>query len=203
MKHSTIVRPPTVGFGPVRSAPTGAGKTTVSRLLLAADPSISRSVSMTTRAPRPGEIDGHDYTFTTRDQFQSLIKTEAFLEWAEVHGDFYGTPRAVIEETIRAGRIALMVIDVQGGRAVKALFPDAVLVFLMPPSMENLKQRLRSRGTESDAVIEKRLNEALVELQYLSHYTYGIVNEENKQQETVDAIRAMIRTERCRISRWE
>lgn len=203
MKHTVIVTPPTVGFCLVLSAPSGAGKTTVSLLLQAADPSISRSVSMTTRAPRQGEKDGHDYHFTTRDQFRSLIKREAFLEWAEVHGDFYGTPRTLIEQTITAGRIALLVIDVQGGQAVKALFPGAVLVFLVPPSMENLEQRLRARGTESDAVIEKRLNEAEVELQYFPHYTYGVVNEEDKQQDTVDKIHAIIRTERCRISRWE
>jgi guanylate kinase len=187
----------------VLSAPSGTGKTTISRLLLEADPSVVRSVSMTTRPPRPGEVDGRDYHFTTPDRFRALIGQEAFLEWAEVHGDLYGTPKAAIEGIIRNGQVALMVIDVQGGQSIKAIFPDAVLVFLIPPSLETLEQRLRARGTEGEEIIRKRLQEAQVELQYVSQYTYRVVNEEGKQQRTVDTVRAIITAERCRVSRWE
>lgn len=203
MKQDTKIIPPTKGFCLVLSAPSGTGKTSISRLLLASDPAITRSISMTTRSPRSDEADGRDYHFTTPDGFRAMIAAGAFLEWAEVHGDLYGTPHSLIEQIIDKGRIALLVIDVKGGQAIKSIFPDAVLVFLMPPSLKNLEQRLRARGTESDAVIEKRLNEAQFELQYVSEYTYGIVNEEGRQQQTVDAIRAIVTAERCRISRWE
>lgn len=203
MKQDTKIIPPAKGFCLVLSAPSGTGKTSVSRLLLASDPAITRSISMTTRSPRADEADGRDYHFTAPNEFRTMIAAGAFLEWAEVHGDLYGTPRSLIEQIIEQGCIALLVIDVKGGQSVKSIFPDAVLVFLIPPSLENLEQRLRARGTESDAVIEKRLNEAQVELQYVTDYTYGIVNEEGRQQQTVDAIRAIVTAERCRISRWE
>ena len=193
----------TSGFCIVLSAPSGTGKTTIARALLEADTTIERSISMTTRARRSHEIDGEDYIFTTEPMFRSLIDQGQFLEWAEVHSDLYGTSRASVETIIRDGRIALMVIDVQGGQSIKTVFPDAVLVFLMPPSIESLANRLRKRGTEDESVIQSRLAQAEIEIRYSSQYTYGVVNEDGKKQQAVDQIHAIIAAERCRINRWE
>ncbi|SVB26912.1 uncharacterized protein METZ01_LOCUS179766, partial [marine metagenome] len=187
----------------VLSAPSGTGKTTIARALLEADTTIERSISMTTRARRSHEIDGEDYIFTTEPMFRSLIGQGQFLEWAEVHSDLYGTSRASVETIIRDGRIALMVIDVQGGQSIKTVFPDAVLVFLMPPSIESLANRLRKRGTEDESVIQSRLAQAEIEIRYSSQYTYGVVNEDGEKQQAVDQIHAIIAAERCRINRWE
>ena len=193
----------TSGFCIVLSAPSGTGKTTIARALLEADTTIERSISMTTRARRSHEIDGEDYIFTTEPMFRSMIEQGEFLEWAEVHSDLYGTSRASVETIIGDGRIALMVIDVQGGQSIKAVFPDAVFVFLMPPSIESLAKRLRKRGTEDESAIRSRLAQAEIEIRYSSKYTYGVVNEDGKKQQAVDQIHAIIAAERCRINRWE
>ena len=193
----------TSGFCIVLSAPSGTGKTTIARALLEADTTIERSISMTTRARRSNEIDGEDYIFTTEPKFRSMIEKGEFLEWAEVHSDLYGTSRASVETIIGDGRIALMVIDVQGGQSIKAVFPDAVFVFLMPPSIESLAKRLRKRGTEDESAIRSRLAQAEIEIRYSSKYTYGVVNEDGKKQQAVDQIHAIIAAERCRINRWE
>lgn len=191
------------GFCLVLSAPSGTGKTTVSQALLASDDTIVRSISMTTRPKRENEEEGKDYYFTTPERFRALIDEGEFLEWAEVHGHLYGTPRTPIDRTVREGRIALLVIDVQGGLSVKTIFPDAVLVFLVPPSMDSLSTRLRQRQTDAEDTIQTRLKDAEFEMQQLPYYTYGIVNQDGKPQEAVDAVRAVITAERCRISRWE
>ena len=193
----------TSGFCIVLSAPSGTGKTTIARMLLEADTAIERTVSLTTRARRSHEIDGEDYIFTTEPAFRSMIEQGAFLEWAEVHSNLYGTSRASVETIVGNGRIALMVIDVQGGQTIKAVFPDTVFVFLMPPSMESLANRLRKRGTENESVIRSRLAQAEHEIRYASQYTYGVVNEDGKRQVAVDKIQAIIAAERCRINRWE
>ena len=192
------------GFCLVLSAPSGTGKTTVGELLAAGDSSIVRSVSMTTRPMRSNEQEGADYYFTTHDEFKARILKGAFLEWAEVYeGVLYGTPKEAVERIIRDGDVALLVIDVQGGRSVKAIFPEAVLVFLIPPSLDSLAQRLRQRGLESEEQIQRRLNKAHTEMRFLPAYDYGVDNKDGKQQETVDAIRGIIAAERRRISRWE
>ena len=192
------------GFCLVLSAPSGTGKTTVGELLTAEDSTIVRSVSMTTRSKRPNEQDGVDYRFVSADEFKAKIRQGAFLEWAEVYdGVLYGTPRDTVEQVIRSGDVALLVIDVQGGRAVKAIFPEAVLVFLIPPSMDCLSRRLKQRGRETDDQIHRRLIKARTEMKYLPAYDYGIENDDGKQQLTVDAIRGIITAERRRISRWE
>ena len=195
--------PSSTGFCLVLSAPSGTGKTTISDSLLASDASIVRSISMTTRPRRTHEEEGEDYYFATPDRFKALIEEGEFLEWADVHGYLYGTPRSPIDCIILKGQIALMVIDVQGGQSVKSISPETVLVFLIPPSMDSLSNRLRQRRTEPEEMIQIRLKNAKVEMQHLPHYTYGVVNEDGKPQEAVDAIRAIISTERCRISRWE
>ncbi len=159
---------------------------------------------MTTRTKRPNEEDGVDYHFVGTDEFKAKIRQGAFLEWAEVYdGVLYGTPREAVERVIRSGDVALLVIDVQGGRAVKAIFPEAVLVFLVPPSLDSLSTRLKRRGLETDEEIQKRLSKARTEMKYLPAYDYGVENDEGKQQSTVDAIRGIIAAERRRISRWE
>ncbi len=192
------------GFCLVLSAPSGTGKTTVGELLTAEDSTIVRSVSMTTRSMRPNEQDGVDYRFVSADEFKAKIRQGAFLEWAEVYdGVLYGTPRDTVERVIRSGDVALLVIDVQGGRAVKAIFPEAVLVFLIPPSMDCLSRRLKQRGLETDDQIHRRLIKARTEMKYLPAYDYGVENDDGKQQLTVDAIRGIITAERRRISRWE
>jgi len=192
------------GFCLVLSAPSGTGKTTVGELLTTGDTSIVRSVSMTTRAKRPNEKDGVDYHFVSPGEFKAKIRQGAFLEWAEVYdGVLYGTPREAVEGVIRSGDVALLVIDVQGGRAVKAIFPEAVLVFLVPPSLDSLSRRLKQRGLETDEQIRKRLIKARTEMKYLPAYDYGVANDEGMQQSTVDAVRGIIAAERRRISRWE
>ncbi len=192
------------GFCLVLSAPSGTGKTTVGQLLTSGDSSIVRSISMTTRPRRSNEKDGEDYYFTAPDDFKTKIRQGAFLEWAEVYdGVLYGTPREAVQRIIRSGEVALLVIDVQGGRAVKAIFPEAVLVFLIPPSLDSLASRLRQRGLETADQIQNRLKKANAEMRYLQAYDYGVDNDDGKQQETVDAIRGIIAAERRRINRWE
>ncbi len=192
------------GFCLVLSAPSGTGKTTIGQLLTAGDSSIVRSISMTTRPKRSKEKDGEDYYFTTPDDFKTKIRQGAFLEWAEVYdGLLYGTPREAVKWIIGSGDVALLVIDVQGGRAVKAIFPEAVLVFLIPPSLDSLASRLRERGLETEDQIQSRLKKAKAEMRYLPAYDYGVDNDDGKQQETVDAIRGIIAAERRRINRWE
>ena len=205
MSDSVPLRPvASRGFCLVLSAPSGTGKTTVGELLTAGDSTIVRSVSMTTRTKRPNEEDGVDYHFVGTDEFKAKIRQGAFLEWAEVYdGVLYGTPREAVERVIRSGDVALLVIDVQGGRAVKAIFPEAVLVFLVPPSLDSLSTRLKRRGLETDEEIQKRLSKACTEMKYLPAYDYRVENDEGKQQSTVDAIRGIIAAERRRISRWE
>ncbi|MCY3771396.1 MAG: guanylate kinase [Gemmatimonadetes bacterium] len=192
------------GFCLVLSAPSGTGKTTIGELLTSGDSTIVRSISMTTRTKRSNEEDGVDYHFVSTDEFKAKIRQGTFLEWAEVYdGVLYGTPRETVERVIRSGAVALLVIDVQGGRAVKAIFPEAVLVFLVPPSLDSLSRRLKQRGLETDEQIQKRLIKARTEMKYLPAYDYGVDNDEGKQQSTVDAIRGIIAAERRRISRWE
>ena len=149
----------------VLSAPSGAGKTTLARRFLAEHGDARFSVSATTRGPRGAERDGEDYHFVSAERFAALVREGAFAEWAEVHGQRYGTLRATVEEALAAGRIAVFDIDVQGGALVKATWPrDAVTVFVLPPSMAELERRLRARSTDSDEAIARRLAAAREEI---------------------------------------
>jgi guanylate kinase len=164
----------------VLSAPSGAGKTTLAHRFRAAHPEAVFSVSVTTRPPRGQERDGVDYHFVSAARFAELVAQGAFAEWAEVHGQRYGTLRATVDEALRAGRIALFDIDVQGGAQLRRAFRgEAVTVFIVPPSAAELERRLRGRSTDSEAVIERRLVAARAEVaQGLASYDYVVVNDE-------------------------
>jgi guanylate kinase len=165
-------------FPIVVSAASGTGKTTLSHLLLEADKELQLSISFTTRAPRGEEREGVDYTFIDEPAFRRMIEREAFIEWAEVHGNLYGSSREWTEQTLAAGKDVLFDIDVQGGQQLKRIFPEAALVFVLPPSLEELEQRLRRRGTDADAVIQKRLTAARQEIaRGLESYDFVITNQ--------------------------
>ena len=159
-------------------APSGAGKSSLVRALLDHDPSIVLSISCTTRAPRPGEMDGREYRFTSYEDFLAMRDTNSLLEWAEVHGNYYGTPRDRIDEATRAGHDVLLEIDWQGARQVKQRFPRAIGIFILPPSIDELAKRLRARGQDTDDVISRRLLAAGGEIAHAPECEYVIINQE-------------------------
>lgn len=162
----------------VLSAPTGGGKTTIAHRYMERTPGASFSVSHTTRNPRPRESDGLDYHFVSRGDFEAMRDRGEFAEWAEVHGHLYGTHRAQLEAAVREGRDVLLDIDVQGGLQIRAAFPDAVLVFILPPSLAVMLERLGKRGGEAGFDLARRLATALQELEKSEDYDYIIVNED-------------------------
>ncbi len=175
----------------VLSAPSGAGKTTLAHRFRAEHPDAVFSVSATTRAPRGAERDGVDYHFVTPARFAELVEAGAFAEWAEVHGNRYGTLKSTVDEALRAGRIALFDIDVQGGAQVQAHWPrETASVFIVPPSPEELERRLRARSTDAEDVIRRRLAAARAEVERgLQSYAYVVVNDElEKAAAALDAI---------------
>ncbi|HNO75604.1 guanylate kinase [Nitrosomonas mobilis] len=183
----------------VISAPSGTGKTSVVSSLLQVDPNINLSVSHTTRPPRQNEVDGHDYFFVDRARFQEMLKQREFLESAEVYGNFYGTSRSWIEEKMAAGKDVLLEIDCQGALQVRELYPQALSIFILPPSLEILKQRLEQRGMDENKVIERRLSAAREEVSHVHKYDYLIVNQD--LQETVQQIACIVRAERLKTIR--
>lgn len=183
----------------VISAPSGTGKTSVVSSLLQVDPNINLSVSHTTRPPRQNEVDGHDYFFVDRARFQEMLKQREFLESAEVYGNFYGTSRGWIEEKMAAGKDVLLEIDCQGALQVRELYPQALSIFILPPSLEILKQRLEQRGMDENKVIERRLSAAREEVSHVHKYDYLIVNQD--LQETVQQIACIVRAERLKTIR--
>ncbi|MBF0468075.1 MAG: guanylate kinase [Desulfamplus sp.] len=174
----------------VVSAPSGAGKTTLCTKILARFPELAYSVSHTTRAPRTGEKDGIDYFFITETEFKKRIEQNLWAEWAQVHGNFYGTSMKFIEENIAKGNHLLLDIDVQGAKQFKQSFPESITIFIMPPSIDVLEQRLKKRGADPDEVIAKRLVNAAGEISQRSFYQNVIVNDDlqRAQQEMEDII---------------
>ena len=184
----------------VVSGPAGVGKGTIDRVLLERHDNMKLSVSATTRAPRPGEINGVHYFFIGDTQFRSMIDNGEFLEYTQVFNmNYYGTPRKFVEDEIAAGRDVLLEIDVQGAMNIRASYPDAVLVFIAPPSMGELKSRLVGRGTETPEAIERRFATAYKELGYLDKYDYVVVND--VLDSAIQEMESIIRAEKCRTAR--
>jgi guanylate kinase len=184
----------------ILSSPSGAGKTTISRTLLERMDNLELSVSVTTRERRGSEIDGVHYHFISRREFERQRDSDAFLEWAQVHGNFYATPRDPVEKALAAGRDMLFDIDWQGGRQVmEKARGDAVSVFILPPSMTELRARLNRRAEDKPEVIEKRLANALVEIPHWKEYDYVVVNRD--LQTAFDEVRSILVAERLRRDR--
>lgn len=184
----------------VMSSPSGAGKTTLSRRLLAADGSITMSVSVTTRRPRPGEIDARDYHFISKDEFAAMRDANELLEWAEVFGNFYGTPKKPVQAALAEGRDMLFDIDWQGTQQLaQAIKDDLVRIFILPPSAEELRQRLIRRAQDSAAIVAKRMAEASREISHWPEYDYVIVNDDIEAAHA--EIAAILRAERLRRRR--
>ena len=168
----------------------GAGKGTLVKELMKRYDNYALSVSMTTRSPRPGEKEGESYFFVTNEQFEKTIEENGFIEYAQYVGNYYGTPRAYVEEQMRSGKDVILEIEIQGAHKVKALYPDAILIFVTPPSARILKERLTGRGTETAEVIKKRMDRAAQESEGIEDYDYIAVNDDIET--CVSNVRGMI-----------
>jgi guanylate kinase len=183
----------------VVSAPSGAGKTTLCREMRLRLNDLAYSVSVTTRAPRPGEIDGSDFRFVSEPAFRAMLDRGELAEWATVHTNLYGTPAAPLEAALRDGRDVLLDIDTQGAAQLRARYPEAVLVFIVAPSMRELEQRLRERRSDGEPEIARRLARAREEVALWRRYDYLIVNRDVK--EAMEQLESIIQAERCRVAR--
>ena len=184
----------------VLSSPSGAGKSTISRLLLEADPNMTMSISATTRPMRPGEVDGVDYHFVDEAEFNRLIEADEFAEWAYVFDHLYGSPKEPIKEALKDGRDTLFDIDWQGTQQLEYAFrTDLVLIFILPPSMKELDRRLHERGTDSDEIIAGRMRRAASEIGHWAEYDYVLINDD--MNKCLDDVRAIIAAERLRRER--
>ena len=184
----------------VISGPSGVGKGTVRKALFEMkNHNLTYSVSMTTRAKRPGEVDGVDYYFTTKEEFENRIKNNKFLEYAEFVGNYYGTPLDKVNEKLDSGHEVVLEIEVEGALQVKKKVPDCVMIFIVPPSKEDLYKRLKSRGTESEEIINERIEKANREFKKAKFYDYIVVNDEVNN--AADRILAIIRAEHARTYR--
>ncbi|MBQ2769725.1 MAG: guanylate kinase [Clostridia bacterium] len=194
--ENTNVKP---GLLLVVSGPSGVGKGTIDGQLLKKHENMVLSVSCTTRGPRPGEIDGVHYSFISQERFEEMIREDAFLEYMHVFGmNYYGTPAEPVFRQMAEGKDVLLEIDVQGAMRVKEKYPQAVLVFIAPPSLEELRNRLVGRGTETPEAIEKRLNTVRAELQRLKDYDYMVLNDTVEQ--AVERMEAILTAEKCKVN---
>ena len=184
----------------VLSSPSGAGKSTIAQLLLNEDDNLDLSVSVTTREKRSSEVDGRHYHFRTREQFEKMVEHNELLEWAEVHGNYYGTPRQFVEEKLQAGIDVLFDIDVQGTYQINEKMPeDVATIFILPPSIAEMKSRLKRRAEDSDEVILRRMKTAVSELEAWPDYEYLVVNEELEL--AFDQVKSILTAERMRQRR--
>jgi guanylate kinase len=186
-------------FVVVVSGPSGVGKSSFVQELLGAGLDLKYSISATTRARRPHEEEGNDYFYIGREEFRRRVEAEEFVEWAEVHGELYGTLRSETERWLKAGKNVLLDIDVQGGRAVRMAYPDGVFIFVLPPSLASLEERLRGRGTDSEERIRLRLENARREIALVSEYDYAVVNDD--LETAFRQIASIIVAETCRAKR--
>ncbi len=183
----------------VLSSPSGAGKSTIARMLLAADEGIALSVSATTRPIRPGETDGVHYHFVSEERFAEMVAAGEFLEWAHVFGHRYGTLKSEVLKVIEAGRDVLLDIDWQGTQQLKQVDPDIVRVFILPPSMEELERRLTRRGTDSEDVIRARMDRAAAEISHWAEYDYVLIN--NDAEKCRELVHNILKAERLKATR--
>lgn len=185
----------------ILSGPSGAGKGTIHNELLKHDSNLKYSISMTTRKPRPGEVEGVDYFFVTEEEFKKEIEKDSFLEYAEVHGNYYGTLKKVVEKDLDDGYDVILEIDIQGALNIKAKKTDGIFIFIMPPSMRELKNRLVNRGTETKEKLIERFKNAYKEVNEMSKYNYVVINDELDL--AVKKVEAILIAERCRVDRIE
>jgi guanylate kinase len=176
---------------------SGAGKGTIMKELMKKD-GYALSISATTRKPRPGEEDGKSYFFKTRDEFEEMIQQDDLIEWAEYVGNYYGTPKSYVESQLNEGKNVLLEIEMQGGMIVKKKFPDALLIFITPPSADVLHDRLVGRGTEDIETVNKRLSRACEEASYITSYDYLVIND--KLEDAVENLHSIIINEKCKVS---
>jgi guanylate kinase len=184
----------------VLSGPSGAGKGTICQGLLKQENAISLSISVTTRPPRPGEEHGKNYFFISRNEFDDMVKNDQLIEWAQVYDNCYGTPRQWVEETLASGEDVLLEIDIQGALQIKEKFPKCILIFVVPPSINELQARLIGRGTDGSEVIQKRLKCVEGELEKIPQYDFIVVND--ALEEAINQVKAIITAEKCRPKRF-
>lgn len=184
----------------VLSSPSGAGKTSIATKLISQDEHISMSISMTTRKPRPGEVDGKDYIFVSKDEFNQAIEDNDLLEWAEVFGNYYGTPREAVEKQLKEGRDVLFDIDWQGTQQLhEKVGNDLVRLFILPPSVNVLEERLKRRGQDEDHIVQARMKEAANQISHWAEYDYVIINE--NLDESLSEVQNILNAERLKRER--
>jgi guanylate kinase len=183
----------------VISGPSGAGKGTICKSFMDRNKNVALSVSATTRAPRNGEVEGINYYFMTKEEFKDKIHTNDFLEYAEVYDNYYGTPKSNVEEILESGKDVILEIDIQGALKVKENTEEGVFIFILPPSMQELKKRIINRGSETQESLMKRFKSAYKEINFISKYNYAVVND--KLEMAVEKLEAIISAERCRVDR--